>query len=94
LPIKLFLQLLPKYDNSRLSTNPTPCLSRIIVLLHSQIPQEVLAENSCSFFWLERYAIAQNSNSPPHILNALAKDANCIVRAAAKTNLHSRQFKI
>jgi hypothetical protein len=86
--------LVPKYDGARLSYNPAPYLSRIIVLWHSQTSQKVLAENSCSFFWLDRYAIAQNPNTPLDILHTLAKDANRIVRAAAKANLQNSQSKI
>jgi CHAT domain-containing protein/uncharacterized protein HemY len=61
-------------------------LSRFLVLLHPQAPAKALAENSRSLVWLERYAIAQNSNTPADTLKALALDANRIVRAAAKAN--------
>jgi hypothetical protein len=67
-----------------------PSLSRFLVLLQPQTSTKALAENICSEVWLERYAIAQNSNTPTDTLKALAKDANCIVRAAAKANLASR----
>jgi hypothetical protein len=92
-PIKLLLELIAQYDLPEFPFILTPSLSRIIVLLHSQTPQEVLAENSRSLVWLERYAVAQNSNTPPNILKALAQDANRIVRAAAKANLQRRNHK-
>lgn len=72
----------------------TPSLMRFLVLLHPQAPYPALGKYYCSEVWLERYAIAQNSNTPPNILKALVKDANRIVRAAAKANLQNRQSKI
>jgi hypothetical protein len=59
-------------------------------LLHPQTPAKALAENCRSLIWLERYAIAQNSNTPIDTLKTLALDANRIVRAAAKANLQHR----
>ena len=47
----------------------------------------VLAENSNSISWLERYAIAQNKKTPQHTLEILAQDGNRIVRATAKETL-------
>ncbi|RUT03965.1 hypothetical protein DSM106972_048790 [Dulcicalothrix desertica PCC 7102] len=41
--------------------------------------------------WLERYAIAQNTNTPSNILKHLEKDGNRIVRAAARANQKRRQ---
>jgi hypothetical protein len=64
--------------------------SRLIVLLHSQAPTELLAKNVCSSWWLERYAIAQNPNTSADTLKFLAQDGNRIVRAAAKDNLQQR----
>lgn len=68
----------------------SPCLVRFLVLLHPQAPAQALADNFRSLVWLERYAIAQNSNTPLITLQALAKDGNRIVRAAAKANLQNR----
>ena len=70
--------------------DPTPVLSRFLVLLHPQTPAKALTENSHSLIWLERYAIAQNSNTPTDTLKTLAQDANRIVRTAAKANLQNR----
>ena len=41
--------------------------------------------------WLDRYALAQNPATPKNIRNILAKDANKIVRAAAKDNKYISQ---
>lgn len=38
-------------------------------------------------FWLERYAIAQNPNTPPTVAVRFAQDGNRIVRAAAQASL-------
>lgn len=62
---------------------------RIFALLHHQITAKALIENSYSIIWIERYAIAQNHNTPTDILDTLAKDGNRIVRAAAKANLQT-----
>src|SRR3569832_911253 len=82
-PVILSLELILK-DHTQGSV---PSLSRFIVLLHTQPPAKDLAENCYSLEWLERYAIAQNANTPTDTLKALALDANRIVRAAAKANL-------
>jgi hypothetical protein len=89
-PVNFFLEAMLKDD----VPDSTPSLIRFLVLLHSQTPSETLADNLGSQAWLERYAIAQNPNTSTDILKALAKDANRIVRAAAKANLQSRQAKI
>lgn len=65
-------------------------LSRLLILLHPQTPDKTLLDNCRSHAWLERYAIAQHSNTPIDPLTALVKDGNRVVRAAAKANLESR----
>lgn len=55
-----------------------------------ETPAYVLADNFNSLFWWERYAIAQNPNTPDDTLMLMIKDSNRIVRAAAKFNLQSR----
>jgi hypothetical protein len=62
-------------------------LCRLFVLLHPQTPSQALANYCHSQAWLERYAIAQNPNTPIDTLKALAEDANRIVRAAAQAKL-------
>jgi hypothetical protein len=85
-PVSLLLEVTLTFG----AQESTPVLSRFLVLLNSQTPAKVLAKYYRSEFWLERYAIAQNSNTPIDTLKALALDANRIVRAAAKANLASR----
>lgn len=65
----------------------TPTLSRLITFFHPQTPGKFLAKNFRSFIWLDRYAIAQNTNTPRPIVQKLAEDGNRIVRAAAEANL-------
>ncbi len=64
-----------------------PSFSRLLLFFHPQAPSTMLAKNFRSYSWLERYAIAQNPNTPPHIRQRLTLDGNRIVRAAAKANL-------
>ncbi len=63
-----------------------PSFTRLLVFLHPLAPSSFLAKNFRSSSWLERYAIAQNPNTPAAIRQRLAQDGNRIVRAAA-TNL-------
>lgn len=44
---------------------------------------DLLAKHHESWYWLVRYAIAQNPNTPLEIRQKLAKDANIIVRTVA-----------
>ena len=66
-------------------------LYRLIPFFHPEISSNLLAENALSDCWWERYAIAQNPNTPLTIIQKLAKDGNRIVRAAAKTRLETKQ---
>lgn len=63
---------------------------RLIILLNKKTPAKLLQKKIFSIFWGERYAIAQNPNTPLDIIQELANDANKIVRAAAKDNLDKR----
>lgn len=85
-PISLLLEVTLTFRTQ----DSTPVLSHFLVLLHSQTPAKALAKNCRSEIWLERYAIAQNPNTPTDTLKALAVDVNRIVRAAAKANLQHR----
>ncbi|MBD2195963.1 MULTISPECIES: variant leucine-rich repeat-containing protein [Calothrix] len=69
-------ELLSKWEQIPLST-------RLTVLLNPQAPKGILAKIARSFSWLERYAIAQNSNTPTQIRQILTQDGNRVVRAAA-----------
>ncbi len=88
-PVNLSLEIMLKFY-AKDSFNYIPSLCRLIILLHPQTPAKALTENSCSLVWLERYAIAQNLNTPLDTLKVLAKDANRIVGAAAKAHLQRR----
>ena len=68
----------------------THTLSRLIVLFHPQTPVQYLIKNFRSYIWLERYAIAQNTNTPPSILEKLSTDSNRIVQDAAQNNLRQK----
>ncbi|MEM7591755.1 MAG: hypothetical protein AAF383_09595 [Cyanobacteria bacterium P01_A01_bin.83] len=69
----------------------TPSFSRVALFLSDYAESSVLAENSNSISWLERYAIAQNPKTPTYSLKQLAKDGNRIVRATAKETLQKHQ---
>lgn len=60
-----------------------PSVPRFIFLLHELVPVEFLEKHADSLSWLERYAVAQNPNTPQHLRAKLSKDANRVVRAAA-----------
>ncbi|MDJ0746812.1 MAG: hypothetical protein QNJ32_26120 [Xenococcaceae cyanobacterium MO_167.B27] len=64
-----------------------PSFSRVALFLSDYAESSVLAENSNSISWLERYAIAQNKKTPQDTLKILAQDGNRIVRATAKESL-------
>jgi hypothetical protein len=90
IPIHLFIEAAISKDYQR---DYSPCLSRFLVLLHPQTSGKALAENCYSNAWIERYAIAQHTNTPLNTLHTLARDANRIVRATAKANLQYRHQK-
>jgi hypothetical protein len=83
--LPVVLQHYPKDSTPKYSS---PQYSWLFILLHPQVPSNVLAENSRSLWWWERYAVAQHPNTPPDTLKRLAGDANRLVRAAARANLH------
>jgi hypothetical protein len=64
-----------------------PTAARLFVLLHPTAPSDFLSRHYKSLDWRERYAVAQNPNTPINILEKLILDANCIVRATAKARL-------
>ena len=65
----------------------TPSFCRVALFLSDYAESSILAENSNSIWWLERYAIAQNPKTPENNLKQLAQDGNRIVRATAKESL-------
>ncbi|MEH2356212.1 hypothetical protein [Nostoc sp.] len=64
-----------------------PSFSRFLVLMNPHIPSSFLARYNKSWFWPERYAIAQSPNTDRDICQQLTQDPNSIVRAAARDNL-------
>jgi hypothetical protein len=77
-------QVLVSYVESNRATS-----TKLFLLLHPIAPQGFLAKYVSSDNWRLRYAIAQNPNTPHHILEQLLNDANWIVRAEAKANICS-----
>ncbi len=64
--------------------------SRFLLLMNPNIPKNFLARHYKSWFWAERYAIAQNPNTDIDILQQLTQDPNRIVRVAAQDILGQR----
>ena len=71
--------------------NDTPSLERLCLFLSPYAEISHLAKNYLSNYWLERWAIAQNPNTPPDSLNCLIKDSNRLVRNAAELNLKQQK---
>jgi pentose-5-phosphate-3-epimerase len=69
---------------SRYIKNSKCCWSRFFALLNPLAPVHLLVKNYRSSYWLERYAIAQNPNTPRYIVQSLTQDANRIVRAVTQ----------
>lgn len=61
-----------------------PSFARFLVLMSPNVPKSFLARYYKSWFWAERYAIAQNPNTDNDIRQQLTQDPNIIVRAAAR----------
>lgn len=57
------------------------------ILQHPAAPITLLKNKLHSSSWMESYAITQNPKISCEILEILAKDANRVVRAAAKERL-------
>lgn len=77
----------------RYTSSNSPII-RLIIALYPQTPISALEALSNSLSWLERYAIAQNPNTPLTIRQKLAKDGNRVVRAAAKASLQKANIAI
>ncbi len=74
-------QILAQYTQS------TVPFIRLVALMNPQTPASALEEGSTSSFWLERYAVANNSATPQELRGKLVRDSHCLVRAAAKAHL-------
>ena len=59
---------------------------RFVTFLHPLAPPEVLQRGAQSPYWLERYAVAENSATSPSIRQQFAQDSNRIIRAVAMTH--------
>jgi DNA-binding Xre family transcriptional regulator len=60
-----------------------------LILQHPAAPIDLLAKKLRLLSWMERYTITQNPKTSRKILDTLAKDANRVVRAAAKERLEN-----
>jgi len=61
-----------------------PSYERVYGLLLADCPAAVLTKCAKSAFWLERCAVAQNSQTPVKLLQALQNDTNPVVCGAAQ----------
>jgi hypothetical protein len=69
-----------------------PLFNRFVACLSSRVPVNVLKNRYDSKYWVERYAIAQNPQTPANILEHLQKDSNSIVRAFARANSSAKKM--
>ncbi|MGL5873285.1 MAG: hypothetical protein ACRC2R_13120 [Xenococcaceae cyanobacterium] len=64
-----------------------PSFARFLILMNPCTSATFLGRYYRSWYWIERYAIAQNINTDRQILQQLIDDPNSIVRAAARDML-------
>ena len=65
------------------AANGAPGNKRLFAFLCDDAPADALAKAQRSTDWLERAAIAMNPNTPPDVVQRLAKDGNSVVRSIA-----------
>jgi hypothetical protein len=65
------------------AANGAPGNRRLFAFLCGEAPADALAKAQRSTDWLERAAIAMNPNTPPDVVQRLAKDGNAVVRSIA-----------
>ena len=65
------------------AANGAPGNKRLFAFLCDDAPADALAKAQRSTDWLERAAIAMNPNTPPEVVQRLAKDGNAVVRSVA-----------
>ena len=65
------------------AANGAPGNKRLFAFLCGEAPTDALAKAQRSTDWLERAAIAMNPNTPPEVVQRLAKDGNAVVRSVA-----------
>jgi Leucine rich repeat variant len=78
--------LLALLDKPELDT-----VQRAIALAHPILPQSRLSASFKAVNWIERFAVARNPSTPREVLQLMVKDANRLVRAAARSMLTSAQ---
>ncbi len=76
------LEILKFYSNSS-----QPLITRVLVLRHPQMPEEILRKKVRSLYWLERLSVAMNPNTPDEIKQQLSNDSNTIVRHVVSNQL-------
>jgi hypothetical protein len=60
------------------------CIVNLVISSHPQADPEFLAKRASSIYWVERWAVAQNPNTPNLIREKLVRDGNIIVRKTAR----------
>ena len=63
-------------------------LDRLAKFFSSHTKASILESHANSLFWLDRYAIAVNPNTPRKIKKLLSKDSNILVRNATSSPLN------
>ncbi len=71
-----------KINTNSIQIDKNYILFRLAVFFSPHAEPAVLASNARSIFWIERYAIAINPNTPQSIREILSRDSNVIVRNA------------
>lgn len=64
--------------------------ARLLGLVHRAAPIDALVKRCTCEEWIERMAVARNSNTPDNILTRLADDANRLVSLQAKATIAAR----
>jgi predicted nucleic acid-binding Zn-ribbon protein len=71
-------------SKAKKACNSKSLIARVLGLSHRLAEPKVLAKRSKSLYWIERLAIARNSNTPLSILEVLNRDANVLVSRQAE----------
>ncbi len=62
----------------------TPSLSRFLLLMDEGTPATTLSKYVHSLYWPDRFAIAQNPNTPDHLRLYLSEDTHQLVQSTAR----------
>jgi len=68
-------------------------LRRVFLQYYTALPLEIVALFAASPYWEERYLVARRPYLPESLLEALARDGICTVRAAAREALAARHAR-